>query len=105
MEIEECMYQKVPIFQTPKFCIVFTNEYARVEPVLSTYNFISKRNIINSFKSILTKPELTIEKIIFEILLHSMRSLSNIISSFEEEVHAIHSSSFNVAYSDRHIHN
>ena len=99
--MEDCLYQKVPIFQTPKFCVVFTNEYARIEPVLSTYSFISKRNIINSFKNINTKPEVPIEKIIFEVLLHSMRSLSNIISSFEEEVHAIHSSSFNVAYSDR----
>ncbi len=84
------------------YCIFFTNEYARLDPITSKLEFSTVQDVFSDLKADCPIPTNTIYKIVFDSYLYSMKSLSKIIECFEQEVHAIHSTSYNISYDDRY---
>lgn len=84
-----------------KYCIVFTNEFSTLSPMLSNFNFESDPNLLKDVKSLHRHSALPIENIVLLFFKYSIQALTYALKEIEKEVKVLHSLSFSITTKNR----
>ena len=83
--------------------MIFTDEDARIDAVMSKHNFELDNDLIISITQVVGESKIEIKEIIMETFLYTIKVLSHLIVDVEAKTHKIHEISFSISYDERSL--